>query len=538
MKSDVPENAEQHRALSSAVRATSGATLLSRLGGLAREVLTARIFGDTAIGSAFAAGFQVPNLFRRLFGEGALSAAFIPEYTKLHTQDPKLADTFASLVVTALLAATTVLTIVIELGLLVALLVLPADAERNLSLGLIMTMLPYMPLVCTAAIMGGMLQVHGKFAASSAGPLLMNTMVVAIGLYFLLTGQLGSQRTAYILGIVVVASGIAQVAWFGRLLAPHVKWTRAFADAREAGRRTLRTFIPAAVGLGSLQINTFVDTLLAMWPIWVGPTLLGWAYPLDDRSNVLIAGAARLYQFPLGVFGIAVAVAIFPMLSRHANEPLHFLQTLRRGIRLSLFIGLPASIGLFLVRHEAIAVPYSGGTTGFSAEGVERCASVLGGFALAVWAYSLNHVVTRAFYSRGDTKTPMRVSMAMVVCNIVLNVLLIWRLREAGLGWSTAICAALQCGVLFAMAGRLVPEPILDGPTVRAMVKVALAAAGMGILVWLVGRYAPHPSGWRGDLVLLIVKSGAGIIAFVGASRALRCHELGWLVSRRAAHRA
>ena len=531
-----PASAAPGQTLSSAVRATSGATLLSRLGGLAREILTARIFGDTAIGSAFAAGFQVPNLFRRLFGEGALSAAFIPEYTQLckHGESGDLANKFASLVVTTLLLATTALTVLIEVGLLIALATLPPDPDRNLSLGLIMTMLPYMPLVCTAAIMGGMLQVHGRFGAASAGPLVMNGMVVAMGLYFLLTDQLGSARTAYILGIVIVASGFTQCFWFAGLLRPHVKWTRLYADAREAGRRTFKKFIPAAIGLGSLQLNTLIDTILAMWPIWVAPTVLGFAYPLDEKSNVLISGAARLYQFPLGVFGIAVATAIFPLLSRHADEPAHFIQTLRRGIRLSLFIGLPASLGLFLVRQEAIAVPYSGGKGGFSADGVTRCAAVLGGYALAVWAYSLNHVLTRAFYARGDTRTPMRVSLVMVACNISLNVLLIWRFREAGLGYSTAACAAAQCGILLVLSRRFATggQPVLDRQTVGGVTQIVFAAAAMGCAVWLTEFLMPRPAGWTGELVALIAKSIVGVVSFVGASRLLGCHELGWLLSR------
>lgn len=528
----VPERSEH--TLSSAVRVTSAVTLLSRLGGLAREVLTVRIFGDTAIGSAFAAGFQVPNLFRRLFGEGALSAAFIPEYSQLDKRSPEHAGQYASLVVTMLLLVTTALTILIELGLLLALLILPHNHDRNLSLGLIMTMLPYMPPVCAAAIMGGMLQVHGKFAASSSGPIMMNTMIVVMGFYFLLTGQLGDERTAYILGLVIVASGFTQCFWFARLLRPYVKWSRLFHDARDIGKRTLKKFLPAALGLGTLQINTFVDTLLAMWPIWFWPTMLGFQYPMDDRSNVLVAGAARLYQFPLGVFGLAVATAIFPMLSRHADEPAHFIQTLRRGIRLSLFIGLPASIGLFLVRHEAIAVPFSGGKTGYSADGVARCAAVLAGFALAVWAYSLNHVLTRAFYARGDTKTPMKVALLMVATNITLNLFLIWRLSEAGMGWSTAICAALQCLILGALATRFAPnhDPVLDRHTINAIVKIIAAAAFMGALVWAVGHYTPRLNGWTGDLILLIEKSLAGAVAFLAASKLLRCHELGWLLHR------
>src|SRR5262245_18012329 len=120
----------------------------------------------------------------------------------------------------------------------------------------------------------------------------------------------------------------------------------------------LKRFFPVLIGMGTLQINMFLATAITMWPIWVGPTLWGLAYPLDKGSTVVLSNAERLYQFPLGVFGIAVATAIFPLLSRHADEPAHFAQTLRRGLRLSLFIGLPSSIGLFLVRLDAIDVLY------------------------------------------------------------------------------------------------------------------------------------------------------------------------------------
>lgn len=521
--------------LAADARTVSIVTLLSRFAGLAREILTARVFGDTAIGSAFAAGFQAPNLFRRLFGEGALSAAFIPEYTTLDKSDPRVATRFALRILSWLLLVTLAITVVAEIGLLVALLVLPADPSRDLSLKLIMLMLPYMPLVCAAAVLGGMLQVHGKFAASSSGPVLMNAMVVAVGLYFLLTGRLGDARVAYLLGAVIVLSGVTQVWWFARLLRPHLRPGGADQPAIAAGRRTMTRFVPAAIGLGTLQINTFLDTLLAMWPIWVGPTLLGLDYPMDASSNVLLAAAQRLYQFPLGVFGIAVATAIFPLLARHNAEPVAFLHTLRRGIRLSLFIGLPASAGLFLVRLPAIAVPYSGGAAGFSGIGVIRSAEVLGGFALAVWAYSLNHVLTRAFYARGDTRTPMRLAIRMVVLNFLLNVLLIWRLREAGLAYSTAITAAVQALVLLAWARRFAPpgERLIDRRAAVAIVRTLAATTAMGLAVWAALAAPPWSPTWLGRLVMLLSAVGVGGAAFLAAARALGCEELRWLAHRR-----
>jgi putative peptidoglycan lipid II flippase len=531
-----PDTISASRGLAGAVRVVSGVTLLSRFGGLAREVLVARMFGDTALGSAFALGFQVPNLFRRLFGEGALSAAFIPQYTQLHKHDPERAHRFASFVVAALLLITILVTILLELGLLALLAFAPPEHDRALALRLVMVMLPYMPLVCAAAILGGMLQVHGKFAAAASGPILLNGMIVAAGVSSLVTGELAGPRIAYALGIVTVLSGFTQCLWFARLLRPFVRWTRVFSGIRDAARATAKRFVPAAIGLGTLQINTAMDSLLATWPILIGPTLLGLSYPMDERSNVLLNGAQRLYQFPLGVFGIAVATAVFPTLARHADEPAHFIQTLRRGIRLSLFIGLPASLGLFLVRHSAVAVPYSGGSSGYSPEGVERGAAVLGGFALAVWAYSLNHVFTRAFYAKGDTRTPMRVATACVALNLALNAALIWPLREAGLAWATTTSATIQCLALAFLARRFAPhgERVIDPVTARAIAKCLLATLLMGACVEGVHLALPSIAAWRGEAISLAALSATGAIAYLAGAKLLGCHELGWLLRRRA----
>jgi putative peptidoglycan lipid II flippase len=506
-------------------------TLLSRLGGMLREVLVTRIFGATSIGSAFAAGFAIPNMFRRLFGEGALSASFIPEYTRAHKQDPAAAGRFASLTIWTLFLFTTALTVVIELGLLAALLLLPATPDRVLSFELIMLMLPFMPLVCVAAILGGMLQVHGRFAPAASGPIILNTIITGVGLYFLIVGRLGDARVAFWLGIATVVSGVTQCAWFLRLLRPYMRWSRDFRDAGGRARVMRQRFVPALIGMGTLQINTFMDVLLAMWPIWVGPTVLGLKYPMDETSNVILAAAQRLYQFPLGVFGIAVATAVFPLLSRHADEPAHFAQTLRRGLRLSLFIGLPASIGLWLVGPDLLAVLY-GGRSGFAAPAIARSAAVLAGFAPAIWAYSINHVFTRAFYARGDTATPMRVAMAMVGLNFTLNCALIWPLREAGLAWSTSASAIVQTLMLGALCRQLLDTPILDRDTAPAILRITAAAAIMGVGVYGLSLVLPVATTWTGHVMALGALCTTGGLLYLTLAALLRCHELGWLVRR------
>lgn len=524
-----------HHALSSAVRVISGVTLASRLLGMVRDVLITRILGDTPVGSAFVFAFKVPNTFRRLFGEGALSAAFIPEYARAVKADATDAARFASRTIVALAAATTLLALLIDAGLLAALLAAPFNADRALSLRLTMLMVFFMPPICIAAILGGMLQVHGRFAASTAGPLLLNAFVIVVGLFYLVTGERGGAGAAYVLGAAVVASGITQCLWFLRLLRRYTTWLRDTAAAKPRVRAMLQRFLPALVGMGTLQLNTLLDSLITMWPIWFGPTILGIAYPLDNRSAVVLASAERLYQFPLGVFGIAVATAVFPLLSRHADEPSHFLQTLRRGLRLSFFIGLPSSAGLFLVRRDLIAVLYGYGPLGLSPESLARAAGALAAFAPGIWIYSFNHVFTRTFYAKGDTRTPMRISMATVVLNFTLNVALIWPLRDAGLATATTISAAVQCLTLGLLARRLIPGPVFDRDFGLGLIRTIAAAAIMTAAVLAAAALIGRPDTWTGSLGSLLVLCTLGALTFAAAAALLRAHELRWLLARRAA---
>lgn len=531
-------DAQRHGALAQAVRATGGMTLLSRVGGLVRDVVIGRIFGDTAVGSAFAAAFAIPNMFRRLFGEGALSAAFIPAYTDAHKADRRDANALASFTLAMLGLATAGLTVVIELALLAILVLAPGDPERALSLKLIMVMLPFMPLICLVAILAGMLQVHGRFGPAASGPLILNTFIVGVGAWCLLSGQLASTGVAYALGIATVLSGVTQLLWFARLLGPSVYWTRAWSSIRPRALAMLKQFVPVAIGLGTLQLNAFMDTLIAMWPIWIGPTMFGRTYPLDESSNIILALTQRLYQFPLGVFGIAVASAVFPLLARHADEPGPFLDTLRRGLRLSFFIGLPASIGLVLVRYDAIGVLFGhGGKTAWSDQSLVRSAGVLLGFAVGVWAYSLNHVLTRAFYARKDTATPMRVALWMVGLNLGLNLTLVWvpGLRESALAWATSASAIVQCGVLIAILRRRVDAPgqtLLDRETLAGGARVLTTALVMTGVTVLSMQLLPAGTTWATQLVRTTAISAVGISSYLAAARLLRVHELRWLLHR------
>jgi putative peptidoglycan lipid II flippase len=508
-------------------RTVAGATLVSRVFGLVRDLVMVRIFGDTAVGSAFNAAFALPNLFRRLFGEGALSAAFIPRYAAIAQTDSERADRYASLVLAALALVTAAITIAGEALLLLWLLNAPADADRSLSIRLMMIMLPLMPLVCGVAILGGMLQVRGRFAMPAAAPIVLNVCMIAAG-GAAIAARAEPERAALLIAIATIVSGVLQLAWALAALRRLVRFSIRFGAVADEARGTLRRFLPVLVGLGTLQINSLADTVIAMWPTWVGPTMFGRPVPLDQASNAVLGFTQRLYQFPLGVFGIAVATAAFPQLSRDANDPQRFGDTLARGVRLSLFIGLPASAGLLLVREDIIRVMFSGGG-GFSEDGLARAASVLAGYALAVWAYSLNHLLTRACYAQGDTASPMRISLVMVAVNIALNLALIWRFKEAGLAWATAATATLQAVALSVTLRRSTPH---TPPILPAFVRLLALSLAMGALVWGVRALAPAGASWNAAALRLALATAAGIGGYAALARLARAPELGWLLAR------
>jgi putative peptidoglycan lipid II flippase len=527
--------------LGAAVRAASLVTLTSRFFGMLRDVLIVQVFGAGALASSFSAAFQIPNLFRRLFGEGALSAAFIPEYTLTAKRDHDEADKLATYTLLRLGWVTAVITVIVELVLLALLLILPGE-ERHTSLQLMMVMFPFMPAICMAAILSAMLQVHGRFGASMTGTFFLNTFIVAVCVFYMFSGKKADATVAYVLCVATVLSGFAQCYWFSRLLKKNFTWRPDCDSAKPAGKRMLRTFIPVMIGLGGLQLSSLLDLAITMYPIWVGDHLLGEPYPLDVKSNIILRSTSLFYHFPLGVFGVAVATAAFPMLTRSAENPALFLDTLRRGLRLSIFIGLPASLGLILVREDVTRVLFSFKQgAGFKDPELARSAAVLMGFAPAVWAFSLNQLLTRAFYAKGDTLTPVRVSLILVAINFVLNVVGIWWLKEAAIAWATSVTAIAQtCVLMYIAKKRFCPagEPILDGPTRRSVGRIAAAVVVMGAIVLLTKRVwelPPESSRWLLLLrMLLYVGLGAG--AYAGEALYSRSPELSWLTSRSNRH--
>jgi len=265
------------------------------------------------------------------------------------------------------------------------------------------------------------------------------------------------------------------------------------------------------LGLGVLQLNTLIDGLIAGLPVWLDTAAYGIDYPLDDGSLAALNYAQRLYNFPLGVFGIAVATAIYPLLTSRAGDGAAFLDTARRGVRLVLFISIPAGIGLILLRKPITVAILEGGL--FDATDTDRVAFVLLGYATSIWAYMLGQILTRTFYARGEEKTPVRIGLAMVSLNLVLNLILIWPLKEAGLAWSTAVCATLQTIIMLVLLSRR-GVPIFDREVTRSAVVSLGGGLLMGVCIALAARWWPVPESWIGGAgrLLGLTVLGGGLV--------------------------
>ncbi|MFI4862267.1 MAG: murein biosynthesis integral membrane protein MurJ [Phycisphaerales bacterium JB063] len=537
----------------------SAFTLLSRLTGLARDAALAAAFGLSTVADAFFIGFLVPNLFRRLFGEGALTAAFIPHYTELRERDPVLARRFVSLVLTLLTVLLLALTVMAELGLWWLSSTLHGETQGKAALAVHYTriMLPYMPLICLVALAGGALQVHKKFGPPAAAPLVLNAVIIA-ATALATAGFTRTDNTTHVATLVafaVLLAGVLQLAWQLAALQRTAGLTRCFAGVAPQVKAMLVMMGPMILGLAVFQVNALMDSLIAFFlsppqgaPPGAPVSLLGWAFraPLQNGDVAALQWSQRLYQFPLGVFGIAIATAIFPALSAAAaktNELANhpdarpqaageaFAAILRQGLRLTVFIGLPASVGLLLVRVPLSRVVYERGA--FATGDSLRVATILAGYATSVWAYSMMHTITRGFYALKDAKTPLKISVGMVALNLTLNLTLIWPLGAAGLAWSTAVSAIAQAALLLLFIRRRVAHPI-DASVLKSWGRTALASAAMAAALWpALWWFDPATLSRSGCALLLCGMTLGGAAVVLVIAKLAGAEELRWVMRRR-----
>ncbi|KTC85522.1 murein biosynthesis integral membrane protein MurJ [Legionella brunensis] len=421
----------------------SAMTLISRMVGFIRDMLIAQLFGAQAGMDAFYVAFRIPNFMRRLFAEGAFSQAFVPVLAEYQQQRPFaevrefIARIFGQLGV--------VLSLVTVIGVLGAPVIIwlfaPGFGEHSMRSTLAIEMLrltfPFLMLVSLTALAGAVLNTYGYFGVPAFTPVLLNISMILAALY--LCPQLEQPVVGLAWGVLI--AGIAQLLFqlpflYQRklLVAPKLSWS-------DPGvKRVLKLMVPALFGVSIAQLNLMVDSIFASF-LKVGSVT--WLYYTD-----------RLTDFPLGVFGVAIATVILPHLSRrHAEQSSEkYSRALDWGLRLILLIGLPAGLGLAMFSMPLIAACFAYGK--FTAVDLLQTQKSLIALSSGVPAFMMVKVLASGFYARQDIKTPVKVGALAMIVNSFLCLLLIWSLAHAGLALASALAGYVNCGVLLVLLIR------------------------------------------------------------------------------------
>lgn len=442
---------------------TSLGTLASRILGMVRDMATAALLGMSHGGvmDAFVLAFRIPNLFRRLFGEGAMAVSYLPVLSAELERDRARAWQVVSVGLTWLTVILAVVVVLMEGGAL-AVWAAWGDVPRvRLVAGLSAVMMPYLLFICLTAQISATLHALMRFSVPALAPTLLNICWLAaawgVAPYF----APDRQMQAYVLAVGVTIGGVCQlVVQLPELRRAGFRFDYCWPAARGALGQVLVGMLPMVLGLTITQINTLLDSLIA-WMLSApsGSAYIAWlpghvAYPMQQGAVASIYYGERLYQFPLGLLGMAVATAIFPLLSRHAarGDRQRLGDDLTLGCRLVLFLGLPASAGLMLLASPLTHLLFERGQ--FTAEDAARAARMIALYGSGVWAYCALPVVVRGFYALGDRMTPMRVGATVVGMNFVLNLILVWPLAEGGLAVATSIASGVQVFLLLVVFSR------------------------------------------------------------------------------------
>ena len=522
------------------VKVMAALTMVSRVLGLVREGVLAAMGATQSMG-AFRVAFLIPNLFRRLFGEGALSAAFVPVFTEVgKVEGWDRARAVLANVLGLLALVLGALVVVAEAGVAVWLLWVPP--HRLLLAHLTMIMLPFLFTVCLLAICSAALNCKGHFAYPAFAPVLLNlAMILAAYASVRLFGR-QDWRGLFLLGGSVVAAGVVQLAgvvWmlrrFELAVVPRVR------PIVEPVKRIVKLTLPMFVPMSVMQFSAAFDKTFAYFVAWTAESpaleLFGWRVekPLTVAAVTWFDLANRLYQFPLGILAISLATAVFPLFSRYAaerNVP-GLREVTNRSLRLSLFMAVPAGLALMLLARPAVVLLFRHGH--FTDADVAGTSMMLRMYCLGMWAYFCNHILLRAFFSQKDTRTPLWVSCVLAGVNVVLVVTLVFTpLGAAAIGLATALTAAART-LIFTWCLRRRWGRIGFRRILASLGRTAVAAACMGgavaavmhVLAGPAGRLAERwGAGWAAAGVVLLAAIPVGAAVYIAAAAACRCPEL------------
>ncbi len=444
-------------------------TVVSRVLALGRDSLSASIFGDSILNSAFLTAFRLPNLFRRLLGEGSLTAAFLPTLQdELHGNGEQGAYALLNKVVSWLVVITGALVGLAMLGLSQSRRLTGHEDKWYLVADLAVFLFPYLFFVCVAAALNATLNVFHRFTEPALSPIWLNLAMIAslggAGLHFAQT-PMGEMHW---LCAGVLVGGFLQMAVPAAVLV-RAGWRPQPDFALSPRMREIAALMaPGFFGTAIYQVNIYVGSLLA--------------YAISDSAATWMFYANRLMELPIGVFAIAVSTVIYPLIARHAVERnfTAMAEDYRKGIRLILIINVPAAVGLALLSEPITRVLFRHGE--FTADAAHSMAGLLVLFAVGMPFFSVVNLTVRAFYAVKDTMTPVRIAVVDFIVNLVLSLSLRHWLGATGLVLASTTAIIVQTLLLTRALTRKLPE-MRFAPLWPTVGKIVMAALVMGLVV-------------------------------------------------------
>ena len=513
------------RSLLQATSTVAAMTALSRVFGLVRDMVFARLFGANWMMDAFTIANRIPNMLRRFFAEGAFAQAFVPVLNEVKEQEGdagvrRLTSRVSGTLGLALFGVT--LVGVVAAPLLVAGFspgFLKDPATFDLATVMLRFTFPYLLFISLTSLAASLLNTYGQFAVPAFTPVLLNVVLISFALFvspMFTHPPLALALGVFLAGVVQLGFQLPFVMRLGVFGWPRWSWR----DSEV--RRVLTLMLPAIFGSSVAQINLIVDNVLASL---LGERRVTWLYYSD-----------RLMEFPLGVFGIALATVILPSLARNVTrqDTAVFSATLDWALRLVVLIALPATLGLALLAGPLVVTLFYGGA--FNAFDVQMARASLWAFSGGLLAFIGVKVLVPGFFARQDMRTPVRIGLVALAVNFVLNLVFIWILMRlgsdathAGLALATTFAAFVNAGLLFVVLRRRGFVKGLSGWPVF-LCRIALATVALiGFLVWL----TPALDWWlettvanRAAWLALLVGGGAAVYAAVLAIAGLRPHHL------------
>ncbi len=487
-------------------------TLFSRLFGYLRDVVIAVTFGASGGTDAFFVAFRIPNLFRRMFAEGAFSQAFVPVFSATREAEGEaaaraLADRAAGALGLVLMAITAIC--ILAAPLLIRLFAPgfePGTPRHELAVEMLRIVFPYLLFISLTALAAGILNSHDRFAVPAFTPVLLNLSLIGAALW--LAPRMAEPVTALAWGVLV--AGLAQLALQLPALARIGMLPRPRLDLAHAGvRRIGRLMLPALFGSSVTQLNILVNTLIASFLVTGS---ISWLYYSD-----------RFVELPLALFGVAIGTVILPRLSRQHSraEGAGFATTLDWALRLTWLLAIPATVGLVVLARPILVTLIQYGA--FDAHDARMAGYSLAAYALGIPGFMLVKVLAPGFYARQDTRTPVRIGIVAVAVNVLLDLAIVlpwylggWIAPHAGLALATALAAWTNAGLL---QHRLRAQGVFrpQATTLGLMIRGLAAALAMGALLWWLApppgdwpaMHAPLRAAWLGGLIV----AGAGAYA-------------------------